>query len=125
MKPPRPSILPAREQPSRSKAPTAQQIAAASPWLPRDYERADVVAFQALASGTADASQQKRALKWLIETGCMTYEMTYFPGPDGPRNSDFAQGMRSVGLQVVKLLKLNPGLVKASNPNADPYEEKT
>lgn len=124
-KPPRPSILPAKEQPARSRAPTAQQIAAASPWLPPDYERADVVAFQALASGTADAAQQKRTLKWLIENGCMTYELTFFPGSDGPRNSDFAQGRRFVGLQVVKLLHLNPGLVKASNPNADPYEPKS
>ena len=120
----RPGNLPAREQPKRVRAPTPAQIAAASPWLPATYERADVVAWQAIQAGTADAVQQKRVLKWLIENLTGTYEMTFYPGGEGPRNSDFAQGKRFVGLQVVKLLHLNPGLVPASNPNADRYEPR-
>lgn len=121
-RPQRPGNLPSREQPAAPRVPTPAQIEAASPWLPPPYERAEVVAFQALAAGTADAAQQQRVLKWLLERACGAYEMTFYPGPDGARNSDFAQGRRFVGLQVVKLLHLNPGLVKASNPNADQYE---
>lgn len=121
-KPERPSNLPPREQPGGKRVPTAQMIAAVAPWLPPLYERADVVAWQAIASGSADEAQQKRALKWLMERATGVYEMTYFPGPDGARNSDFAQGRRFVGLQLVKLLHLNPGLVKASVPQADPHE---
>lgn len=121
---PRPGILPPEQPAKRVRAPTPSQIAAVAPWLPPTYERADVVAWQALMAGTADATQQKRVLKWLIEVCAGTYEMTFYPGPEGARNSDFAQGKRSVGLQVVKLLHLNPGLVPASNPNAQQHEPK-
>lgn len=120
----RPSPLPPREQRSGPRVPTPQMIAAAAPWLPPPYERQHVVAWQAIAAGKADEAQQKMALDWLIKIGCMTYEMTYFPGPDGTRNSDFAQGRRSVGLQLVKLLHLNPGLVKATVAQADAHEPK-
>ena len=79
------------------------------------YERADVVAAQAMMAGTADKAQQQRIVEWLKRASGL-YEMTYYPGPDGTRNSDFAQGRRFVGLQFAKLTLLNPGLVKASVP---------
>lgn len=120
----RPAILPAPEQPRRVRAPTQAQIDASAPWLPASYERADVVAWQALQAGTADAEQQKRCLRWLLEDLTGTYDQTFHPGRDGARNSDFAAGKRSIGLQVVKLLHLNPGRVPASNPHAKPYEPK-
>lgn len=122
-RPERPSILPAGEQPRGPRAPTRAAIEAASPWLPVAYERHDVVAWQALQAGKADAAQQKTVIEWLKRASGV-YEMTYFPGPDGARNSDFAQGKRFVGLQIVKMMLLNPGMVKASNPNADPHEPK-
>ena len=117
----RPSNLPPAEQPHRPKGPTAQAIAAAAPWLPIPYERADVVAAQALMAGTADKAQQKMVVEW-IKRATGLYDMTFYPGPDGARNSDFAQGRRFVGLQFVKLTILNPGMVKASVPQADPHE---
>lgn len=119
---PRPSNLPAKEQPRGRRQPTAEMIAAAAPWLPVPYVRADVVALQALRDGKADAEQQKRILRWLMYQACGTYEMTFHPGPEGARNSDFAQGRRFVGLQVAKLLIINPGAVKAENDNAAPFE---
>lgn len=61
---------------------------------------------QALMRGDATKDQQQRALKWIIEQGAGTYDMSYRPG-DSSRDTDFAEGRRSVGLQIVKLLKMN------------------
>lgn len=84
-----------------------------APWMPSEYELADASAIQALASGTATAEQQQRALRWLIEHACRTYDQTYFPGPDGARDSDFAQGRRSVGLELVKMTRINLSLLRS------------
>lgn len=70
---------------------------------PPSWEHSDVAAFQALEKGTADASQQKRALKWLIENACGTYDLDYRPDA---REHAFISGRRFVGLNVVKMLKL-------------------
>lgn len=90
-----------------------QAILDHAPWRPAAYEDADVIAFQALAEGKANADQQRRALKWLIERGCATYDMSYRPGGiEGERDTIFAEGRRNVGLQVVKLLKLKVGQLR-------------
>ena len=70
--------------------------------LPR-YELADVSALQALAGGTADESQQKRALKWIIENAAAMYEWPY---KEQPRETDIALGRQLVGQSIVGLLKL-------------------
>ena len=81
-----------------------------SPWLPARYEPHDVVAFQALARGTANGEQQKRCLAWIIEQAADTYGMSFRPGgAEGDRDTVFAEGRRFVGNQVVKMLKLKPG----------------
>jgi hypothetical protein len=77
----------------------------AAPYRPSDYEIPDVVAFQALHRGEADADQQKRVLKYLIETLCGTYDLAYRPA--SARDTDFALGKAWVGQQAVKLLHLN------------------
>jgi len=64
---------------------------------------------QALASGTASADQQKRALKWLIENAAGTYDLEY---RSDARDHAFTSGRRFVGLQVVKLLHLNVAKLK-------------
>lgn len=79
-------------------------------WRPAPYDLADVHAMQNLAQGTATKDQQIRALKWIVETASRVYDGTY--SPLSPRDSDFAAGMRWVGLQIVKLTKLQPGKVK-------------
>ena len=82
---------------------------AAQPWHPPAYEDYDVRALQALAAGNASDRQQQRALQWIIEAAAGTYDMSYRPGgEDGRRDTDFAEGRRFVGLQIVKLLKLIP-----------------
>ena len=75
-------------------------------WLPPPYELADVTALQALSRGEADKHQQERALKWIIEQACGTYQMSFRPGPDGERDTVFAEGRRFVGLIIVEKLKL-------------------
>lgn len=85
------------------------------PWAPVDYETADAAAIQALDRGDATPEQQRRALKWLIEKACGTYDLSYRPGEDGRRDTDFAEGKRFVGSQVVKMLKLNLSLLRRSH----------
>jgi hypothetical protein len=78
----------------------------ALPWHPAPYDEAVTGALKALQSGTANAAQQQRALKWIIEPLCGTYDLSYRPGEDGERDTAFAEGKRFVGQQIVKQLKL-------------------
>lgn len=93
--------------------------------MPVDYELADVSALQALEKGLANAEQQKRALVWIVNVAAGRDEMSYQPGgEDGRRDTDFAEGRRFVGNQVVKMLKL-PLASLPRHPNADPHEPQT
>lgn len=76
------------------------------PWFPYKWERqlSAVYALKALQTGEATKDQQQVALDFLIKNLCGTYEMTYMP--DSQRDSDFAEGKRWVGNQMIKLLKL-------------------
>lgn len=85
---------------------------ARNPWDPANYEIPDVAAIQALARGDAAPEQQKRALKWIIESAAMTYDQSFVPGH--PEVGPFIEGRRSVGNQVVKLMKLPIEALKAS-----------
>ncbi|BBP51242.1 hypothetical protein PHLH3_08680 [Pseudomonas sp. St386] len=79
-------------------------------WLPvSDWELADVTALQAMERGDANADQQKRALAWIINKACWTYESTYSPVSE--HDGTFAQGRRFAGLQIVKLLKINAAAI--------------
>ena len=82
-------------------------------WTPAPYELADLTSVQAVANGTADEQQQKRALDWIIKQVCGTYEMTYRPESD--RDTAFAEGRRFAGLQIVKALHINSGLLRKDN----------
>lgn len=82
-----------------------------APWKPAPFDPADAAAFQALQRGNATADQQKRALDWLVKKACRTYDLSYRPGADGERDTNFAEGQRSIGLQVVKLLNIKIGIL--------------
>lgn len=90
-----------------AKKPIKQSLEENAPWLPPKYDLADIGALQALAKGEAPPDAQQRALKWIIEKAAGTYEPSYRPGEEGERDTAFAEGRRHVGLQIVKLLKLN------------------
>jgi hypothetical protein len=69
---------------------------------------------QALAAGTANEGQQKRALDWFIRTASGAYEVSYRSDADGgDRETAFAEGRRFVGLQAVKLLSLSGSAIDA------------
>ena len=86
------------------------------PWKPVAVEMADTVAIQALASGNADADQQRRALSWIIHNACAAYDQSYRPGVDGDRNTAFAEGRRFVGLAIIKETRINvAGLRRSEN----------
>jgi len=81
--------------------------------LPPAYEIADVAAMQALERGDANTEQQQRALRWIIEVAGARNDMSYRPGgEEGRRDTDFAEGRRFVANQVVKLLRLNLGILR-------------
>lgn len=76
------------------------------PYSLPEYELADASAIQAMALGKASADQQQRALNWIINAAAGTYDVEYRADS---RDHAFTSGRRFVGLQVVKLLKLNIG----------------
>lgn len=92
--------------------PTGKALEDNAPWKPAKYEPADVAAIQALYEGSANREQQKRALTWLINTACATYDMSYRTGAAGAMDTAFAEGRRSVGLQLVKLCNIKIGLLR-------------
>ena len=94
-----------------------------APWKPAVYAVADASALQALQRGEASPEQQKRALRWILTGPCHTWDMSYRPGhEDGRRDTDFAEGARFVGLQVVKLLNAPVDVLRRSEPMGDPPE---
>lgn len=81
------------------------------PWHPAPWDNGDAVAIQALERGEATADQQKRALAWIINAAAMTYDETFVAGQQDV--TAFLAGRRSVGTQVVKLLRINTRALEA------------
>lgn len=77
-----------------------------APYQPAFFEVIDAAAVQALARGDATASQQQRALNWIIYNAALTYDLAY---RTDSRDHAFASGRQFVGSQVVKMLKLDVG----------------
>lgn len=76
-----------------------------NPLNPPTWEIADASAFQAMQRGEATPEQQQRVLDWLVHRACRTYDVTYEPGSYDA--TAFSEGRRFVGLQIVKMLKIN------------------
>lgn len=77
---------------------------------PPKYTNFHVASIQALARGEASAHQQQQALRWIIEQAAGTYDLSFSPESD--RATSFAEGRRFVGLQLVKLTKINKEALK-------------
>ena len=80
-------------------------------WHPAAYGLEDIRAVQAVAAGTASPDEQKRALDWIVTSAAQTYEEPFVPGRDDVRS--YVLGRRSVGLAIVKLMKLKPDMFRA------------
>lgn len=72
---------------------------------PAPYEDDDVYALQAVVNDP----NGKKALDWIINHAAGTYETSAVPGD--PHMTYFNEGRRSVGRQIVYLLKLNMAAV--------------
>lgn len=77
---------------------------------PPKYEAADATAIQQLERGEAGTEMQKRALAWIINEVCKTYDLSYRPGDT--HDTSFAEGKRFVGLEIIKMLKLDPSKLR-------------
>jgi len=99
----------------RGQIPNAPKV---EPWKPSTWEIPDASAFQALHRGDATADQQQRALRYLIETLCGTYDLAYRPASS--RDTDFALGKAYVGQQIVKLLHINVHAIKQDPSRGKP-----
>lgn len=92
-----------------AKKPDSQAIADHAPWKPVPYSQAEAAAIQALQTGSASPQQQKVAINYVVRQLCKTYDLSYRPGEDGRRDTDFAEGRRAVGLQLVLMLNVKIG----------------
>ena len=99
--------MPASQPQTRRRAPTRQ------PWHPAEWEVPDAGALQALARGEAAPEQQRRALMWIIESASGAYEQSFVP--DSDRVTAFLEGRRSVGNQIIKLIKINLETLRKAN----------
>jgi len=85
-------------------------------WLPSEWDLPDASALQALSRGEADEHQQRRALACIVEKLAGTYEHTFVPGAQD--QTIYLEGRRSVGLQIVKLLKVDLGALRQAEAAA-------
>lgn len=65
------------------------------------FNKAEVVALQALAAGVADEFQQKLALKWLIYKACGFHDISY---RDSTHDTAFLEGKKWVAHQINAML---------------------
>lgn len=88
-------------------------------WKPAEWVKFDAYCMQAMARGEATAEQQQHALKVIVEKLAGTYEQSFVV-----RESDttaFLEGRRSVGLQIVKLIKVDLALIKDKSAQLGKY----
>ena len=88
---------------------TDKTLTPPAPYRPAQYELADVAALKALERGDATTEQQQRALLWLVHCAALTHDIEYRPDS---RDHAFASGRRFVGLQIIKLLKIDMAKLK-------------
>jgi hypothetical protein len=91
-------------------------------WLPAEWDKFDASCIQALARGDADGRQQLHALKVIVEKLAGTYEHTFVPRET--ETTVYLEGRRSVGLQIVKLVKVDLAQVKDIEPQSPPPVRK-
>jgi hypothetical protein len=96
----------------------AKKKPAGAAWTPPDYADADAFALQALQRGEANPDQQVRALKYVVETICGTYDLSF--RPESERETCFAEGRRFCGTQIVKLCNIK---IRTSHGRRDPNRD--
>lgn len=80
-----------------------------------DYDVPTVSAIQALVRGDATEQQQKDAVNWIVNVAAGTYNVSFSEA--GDRETAFSEGRRFVGLQIVKLMKLQISALRKATTN--------
>lgn len=93
------------EQPA--KAPRKPKLPTEDVLHPPPFDKQDMEAIQALAAGTANEGQQKRALDWIVYYAAGTYDMPY--RSERSYDTAFACGRMFVGQRIAALLRMKPG----------------
>lgn len=74
------------------------------PWWPAVYDvELHPAAIKACYFGTATPEQQTAAMAWIIDMAAQTADQSFYPGDT--HVSAFIEGRRSVGNQIMKLVK--------------------
>lgn len=102
----------AARPPSEQPAPQRVYLPPKDPWIPAEYDVAEVMAVKALAEARATPEQQRIAFRWILEAAANYHDIDFRPGGlDGERASAFNSGRRFVGAQIMKLRHLNPAMI--------------
>jgi hypothetical protein len=79
---------------------------------PAPYDKDILMAVRAVIAGKANEGQQQTAMDWIINQASNYYDLSYRSGgEDGRRATDFHEGRRFVGAQIVKMTR--PETLKA------------
>jgi hypothetical protein len=70
---------------------------------PAPYDKDILMAVRACIAGVATDGQQKMTMDWIITKAANLYDMSYRPRDTGA--TDFHEGRRFVGSQIVKMLR--------------------
>ena len=101
----------------KQKRGRAPKLPLPEPHFPAQWDPEDAHAIQAVMYGRASEDQQRRAMTFIVNNICGTYDLSYRPpalDPDG-RATAFAEGKRFVGSQLVKFAKLNIAQLRDKN----------
>ncbi|MBZ9807691.1 hypothetical protein [Mesorhizobium sp. ESP-6-2] len=84
---------------------------------PAAYDKDILMAIRAVIAGKANEGQQQMAMDWIIHQVCNYYDLSYRSGgEDGRRATDFHEGRRFAGAQIVKMTR--PETLKALEAQA-------
>lgn len=91
-------------------------------WETIDYTADETTLVQLMNAGAANEGQQKQFLAFVVNRLCRTYDVSF--DPESPRASDFAEGRRFVGLQLVTMTKLNVSALREREKQARAKSER-
>lgn len=75
------------------------------PWVPPEFDKFELMALKNLAAGNASSGQQRLALATIIKKIAGLNDMSFRPGLDGARATDFAEGRRFVGSRIMEAIE--------------------
>jgi hypothetical protein len=73
------------------------------PDAPAEYDRQIMSAVTAFMQGLASEGQQVMVRDWILHNVCQVDGQAYYRGPDGDRDTVFAQGKRYVANSLRKM----------------------